>query len=162
TSIWSPTASTTAGRARIVAGVPSRLLPPWLDTEIALTPASTARLASSTRMTPLSRNGPPHCSRSQATSCQVGSAVPIHSPYARLRPVPDLGLEVHRRRDRRRAPVATVGERPVERDDEADRAGPPGPLHPGQDVVLRPGPVELEERLRVGGDDLLDRLGGER
>ncbi len=37
TSIWSPTASAIAGSARIVAGVPSRLLPPWLDTEIALT-----------------------------------------------------------------------------------------------------------------------------
>ncbi len=71
-----------AGSIRIVAGVLSRLLPPWLDTEIAVTPASTARLASSTRVTPLSMNGPPHCSRNQATSSQVGSGVCIHSPYA--------------------------------------------------------------------------------
>src|ERR1700735_5841123 len=82
TSTWSPTASATAGRARIVAGVPSRLLPPWLGTEIAVTPASTARLASSTLITPLSRNGPPHCSRSQRTSSQVGSGAPIHCPHA--------------------------------------------------------------------------------
>ncbi len=64
---------------RIEAGVPSRLFPPWLDTEIAVTPASTARRASSTRVMPLSMNGPPHCSRSQATSSQVGSGVCIHS-----------------------------------------------------------------------------------
>ena len=69
-----------AGSARIDAGVPSRLLPPWLDTEIAETPASTARFASSTRITPLSMNGPPHSSRSQAMSSQVGGGVPIHSP----------------------------------------------------------------------------------
>lgn len=62
--------------------MPSRLLPPWFDTEIAEQPASSARLASSTRMTPLSMNGPPHCSRSQATSSHVGSGVPIHWPYA--------------------------------------------------------------------------------
>ena len=62
------------------AGVPSRLLPPWLDTEMAETPASTARLASSTRITPLSMNGPPHSSRSQAMSSHVGGGVPIHSP----------------------------------------------------------------------------------
>ncbi len=64
----------------MVPGVPSRLLPPWLDTEIAETPASTARLASSTRITPLSMNGPPQYSRSQAMSSQVGGGVPIHSP----------------------------------------------------------------------------------
>ena len=34
------------------------------------TPASIARRASSTRLTPLSRNEPSHCSRSQATSSQ--------------------------------------------------------------------------------------------
>ena len=50
------------------------------DTVIAETPASTARLASSTRTMPLSRNGPPHCSRSQAMSSQVGGGVPIHWP----------------------------------------------------------------------------------
>lgn len=76
----SPTASTTEGSTRTVAGVVSRLLPPWLDTEIAVTPASTARLASSTRVTPLSRKGPPHSLRSQATSSQVGGVVCIHSP----------------------------------------------------------------------------------
>ena len=83
TSIWSPTASATGFTIRIVAGVPSRLLPPWLDTEIAVTPASTARRASSTRHTPLSMNGPPsscaHCSRIHATSSHDGGGVVIHS-----------------------------------------------------------------------------------
>ena len=32
------------------------------------------------RITPLSMNGPPHSSRSQAMSSQVGGSVPIHSP----------------------------------------------------------------------------------
>ena len=63
----------------MVAGVPSRLLPPWLDTEIAVTPASTARLASSTRQTPLSMNGPPHSLRIHSTSSHVGGVVVIHS-----------------------------------------------------------------------------------
>ncbi len=58
TSIWSPTASAIGLTIRIEAGVPSRLLPPWLDTEIAVTPASTARRASSIRHTPFSMNGP--------------------------------------------------------------------------------------------------------
>ena len=71
-----------AGSARMDAGVPSRLLPPWLETEIAVTPASTARSASSTRITPLSMNGPSHCSRSQRTSSHVGISENIHSPYA--------------------------------------------------------------------------------
>ena len=31
---------------------------------------------------PLIMNGPPHCSRSQARSSQVGGADPIHWPYA--------------------------------------------------------------------------------
>jgi hypothetical protein len=79
-SIWSPTASAMPGSARIDAGVPSRLLPPWLDTEIAVTPASTARRASSGCMIPLIMKGPPHSSRIQAMSCHVGSGVPIHSP----------------------------------------------------------------------------------
>ena len=71
-----------AGQDGISAGVPSRLLPPWLETEIAVTPASTARSASSTRITPLSMNGPSHCSRSQRTSSHVGISENIHSPYA--------------------------------------------------------------------------------
>ncbi len=54
TSTWSPTASAMGLSTRIVAGVPSRLLPPWLLTEIASTPTSTARSASSTRQMPLS------------------------------------------------------------------------------------------------------------
>src|SRR3546814_9439001 len=68
-----PTVSAIGLTTRIAAGVPSRLLPPWLETESPETPASTARLASSMRHTPLSRNGLPpeiccHCSRIQATS----------------------------------------------------------------------------------------------
>ena len=64
----------------MVPGVPSRLLPPWLETEMASTPMSTARLASSTRVTPLSMNGPSHWSRSQATSSHDGGGVAIHLP----------------------------------------------------------------------------------
>jgi hypothetical protein len=71
-SALSPTAAATAGSARIAAGVPSRLLPPWLDTEMAVAPASTARRASSGRMMPLTRNSPPHLSASQAMSSQAG------------------------------------------------------------------------------------------
>jgi hypothetical protein len=52
------------------------------DGEIAVTPASTARLASSILATPLSMNFPPHCSRSHATSSQLGGAEPCHCPYA--------------------------------------------------------------------------------
>src|SRR6202012_799502 len=80
TSIWSPTALAIPDTSRIVAGVPSRLLPPWLETEIALTPDCTARRASSTRVTPLSMNGPSHSLRSQATSSQDGGGVCIHCP----------------------------------------------------------------------------------
>jgi hypothetical protein len=64
----------------MVAGVESRLLPPWLDTEIAVAPASTARRASSGRVMPLIMNGPPHCSRSGQILPQVGGADPIHWP----------------------------------------------------------------------------------
>ena len=83
TSTWSPTASAIGWTIRIAAGVPSRLLPPWLETEIAATPASTARRASSTRQTPLSMNGIPlicaQVSRIHATSSQDGGGVVIHS-----------------------------------------------------------------------------------
>ena len=65
-----------------MAGVVSRLLPPWLDTEIASTPAATARLASSTRVMPLSSSGPSHSARSHSTSSHCGGGVAIHSPYA--------------------------------------------------------------------------------
>ena len=83
TSTWPSTASAIGLTIRIAAGVPSRLLPPWLETDSAVTPASTARSASSTRHTPLSMNGIPliwvHCSRIQATSSQDGGGVVIHS-----------------------------------------------------------------------------------
>ena len=80
TSTSRPTAPAIAGRARIDAGVPSRLLPPWFDTEMAVAPMSTARRASSTRMTPFSMKGPPHSSRSQRSSSHDGGGVIIHSP----------------------------------------------------------------------------------
>jgi hypothetical protein len=69
-------------RTRIVAGVPSRSLPPWLDTEIAVAPASAARFASSMRVMPLTMNGPPHCPASQRTSSQAGSGEAAHCRYA--------------------------------------------------------------------------------
>ena len=61
TSICEPTASAIAGSARIGAGVPSKLFPPWLETERAVAPKSTTRFASSIRLTPFTMNGPPHC-----------------------------------------------------------------------------------------------------
>ncbi|GAA2882287.1 hypothetical protein GCM10020220_085740 [Nonomuraea rubra] len=70
-----------AGSSRMLAGMPSRLLPPWLDTEIAVAPAATARRASSSRLMPLTMNGPPHRSRIHSTSSQVGGGVCIHLPY---------------------------------------------------------------------------------
>ena len=42
TSTSSPTASAIEGSTRIGAGVPSMLLPPWLETESVVTPASRA------------------------------------------------------------------------------------------------------------------------
>jgi hypothetical protein len=62
----------------MVAGVPSKSLPPWLDTETPVAPASTALLASSMRVMPLTRNGPPHSWASQATSSQDGGGVAAH------------------------------------------------------------------------------------
>ena len=50
------------------------------DRDGASRPASTARLASSIRVTPLSMNAPSHCSRSQATSSQLGGGVCIQAP----------------------------------------------------------------------------------
>ena len=107
TSIWSPTAAATAGRARMVAGVPSRLLPPWFDTEMALTPASTARLASSTRVTPLSMNG------AAPLLAQPGHVLPTGRrgphPFAvgaeERRPGLALGHHVRRRSGRGTCPV---------------------------------------------------------
>ena len=71
------------------AGVPSRLLPPWLDTEIAVTPASTARLASSTRHHALEHE------RSAPLLAQPGHVVPRRRRRLHPRAV---GLEERRRR----------------------------------------------------------------
>jgi hypothetical protein len=60
-SIRPSTASVTAGSARIDAGVVSRLLPPWLETEMASAPMSTAWRAWSGWVTPLISSGPSHC-----------------------------------------------------------------------------------------------------
>ena len=82
TSIWSPTASTTAGSIRMEAGTPSTLFPPWLDTEIAVAPRSTARLASSGRRMPLIMKGPCQTLRSHCRSAPVGCGVCDHVAYA--------------------------------------------------------------------------------
>ena len=76
-------------------------------------------------------------------------------------------LANHRRQvdalgDQRAAPVPGVRERPVGGQDQPDRTGRPGPLDAGDDGVASAGPVGLEQRLRVGRDDVLDRLAGER
>jgi len=44
--------------------VPSRLLPPWFETEMAVAPTSTARRASSGCVMPLIIQRPSHCSHS--------------------------------------------------------------------------------------------------
>ncbi len=79
-SISPPTACAIAGSVRIEAGWPSRLLPPWFETEIAVAPMSTARRASSGRAIPLIITDPSHAETSQRRSSQVGGGVSIHSP----------------------------------------------------------------------------------
>ena len=149
---------------------------------MAETPASTARRASSTRITPLSMNGPSHCSRSQRRSSQLGGGVTsirrrrrrtcgaarrgratlgtVRSggrrlaklqsqprPGERLRGEPQHRAQVHLLGDLWAAPVAAVRERPVERDDQPDRAGGARALDPLARSLARAGPVELEEHL---------------
>ena len=159
-----------------------------------------ARLASSTRITPLSMNGPPHCSTepgdvvprrrrrlhplavgARRTSAPVALGVGEVGHLEAGRPAAGPGpaqqpsrlgdhageLADHRRDvdplgDLRAAPVPGVGERPVGGQDQPDGTGCPGALDAGDDGVAPAGPVGLEERLRVGGDDVLDRLAGER
>ena len=150
-------------------------------------------------MTPLSMNGPSHCSRSQRRSSQVGGR--------RLHPLA-VGAEERRRRLAGRGHVRTVrsgraaGAGPVDEPARAGRApraragasprrsswsgihGLPQsrlcenvqssvtiiPTAPAararssraRDLLARAAPVDLEERLGVGRDDLLDRLAGER
>ena len=71
TSASPPTASTTSGSARTVEGTESSWRPPWLETTIPSTPASTARRASSASSTPFTIRRPSQCSRTQAMSSQV-------------------------------------------------------------------------------------------
>ena len=63
--------------------MPSRLLPPWLDTEIAVDagvdgPQGVVDAADALEHERLPAELP-HCSRSQATSSQDGGGVVIHS-----------------------------------------------------------------------------------
>jgi hypothetical protein len=53
-------------------------------------------------------------------------------------------------------------ERPVRGRNQAHRAGLPSPLDALGDRVAPARPVDLEEQLRVAGDNLFDRLAGER
>ncbi len=82
-------------------------------------------------------------------------------PHHALRGHLDRGADVHLLRDLGTAPVAAVRETPVGGDDQADGAGGAGPLHPTGDGVAVAEPVDLEEGLGIGGDDLFDRLAGE-
>jgi hypothetical protein len=79
-----------------------------------------------------------------------------------LRREPHHGAKVQVLGDVGAPPVAALGERPVQRHDDAGSARGPRPLDPRQDLVTGAGPVELEEGLRVDGHDLLDRLAAER
>ncbi len=72
------------------------------------------------------------------------------------------GPQVHRLGNGGAAPVPAVGEGPVQGGDETDRTSGPRPLDPGGDLVPCADPVDLEERLRVGRDDVLHRHAGER
>ena len=72
------------------------------------------------------------------------------------------GRKVELLGDERASPVAAVHERPVEGHDEPDGTGSLGPLQTLLDAVPRARPIGLEERLRIGGDDLLDGLAAER
>ena len=152
----------------------------------------TARRASSTRMTPLSMNGPPHCSRSQRDVVPASAAA---SPSTRRRrrrtPGRPPGRHFGDRRARagarscaqrysQRGRRSTSGasraivrrsscsgmdglpqSRPCENVQSSVRMRPAAPAARARstralDRVARAGPVHLEERLRVGGDDLLD------
>ncbi|PQM46519.1 hypothetical protein C1Y40_03306 [Mycobacterium talmoniae] len=75
---------------------------------------------------------------------------------------PQHGAQVHLLGDLGAAPVAPVREGPVGGGDQPDRPGRAGPLHPLGDRVATAQPVDLEEHLGVGVDDVLDRLTGER
>ena len=55
-----------------------------------------------------------------------------------------------------------MGERPVQGQDQPHRPGGAGPLDAAAICSRDPGPVDLEERLGVGRNDLLERLAGER
>src|SRR2546425_4695046 len=70
TSILPLTASTTSGRASSVPGAPSSCRPPWLETMMPSTPASTARPASSAVTTPFSTSGKGDSDRSHGRSSQ--------------------------------------------------------------------------------------------
>ena len=67
----SPAASTTVGSASIVAGVVSRLRPPWLETITPASPSAAARRASSGARIPLISTGVFANERIQATVSHV-------------------------------------------------------------------------------------------
>ncbi len=83
TSTRSPTASAISGSARTVDGTESSWRPPWLETTMPSTPASTARRASSASSTPLTTRRPAQCSRTQAMSSQVTDGSNWESTQAR-------------------------------------------------------------------------------
>ena len=71
------------------------------------------------------------------------------------------GPQVHGLGDGGAAPVAPVGERPVQGGDETDRAGGPGRSTRAGDLIPRADPVDLEEGLGARRHDVLDRHAGE-
>ena len=68
TSTRSPTASTISGRRSNDAGAPSSWRPPWLETAMAVTPASAASRASATDWIPLRTSGPSQIERNHSRS----------------------------------------------------------------------------------------------
>ena len=67
-SMRPPTASATGATRSTVAGAESSWRPPWLDSAMPSTPASTASTASSTVWMPLMMMGPSHTVRSHSMS----------------------------------------------------------------------------------------------
>ena len=85
----------------------------------------------------------------------------VGRPRRHLRGVPEPRPQVQLLRYRRAAPVATAGERPVQRHDQRLRAARPRPAGTFKQRVAIRGPVHLEEDVRVHRGHVRHRLASE-
>ena len=99
---------------------------------------------------------------------QVGELLGLEPAHQPLRPsehvrsVLDCGLQIFDLLgDRRAAPISSMRERPVEREDHADGASVAGSFHASAHRVSVARPVDLKEGLRVRFDDIFERLATE-